>query len=107
VTSGLSAAVPATGANNNYTASGQMTSSIAFVDLTPGGNCNITGLLSGADGQIITITNLSGTFTVTLNALNSGSLSANQFRLAADLTLTQYQHQSFRYSISIGKWIAL
>ena len=102
---GVATAVPASGANNNYNPVGYGIAT-GFLELTPGAICNITGLLAGFNGQIVTITNLSA-FAMTLNALNAGSLAANQFRLPADMILTQNNSQSFKYSTTIGKWIAL
>jgi hypothetical protein len=103
---GVIYAVPAAGANNDYTASNQMGPAVGFVELTPTAICNITGLQAGFDGQIIVITNLSA-FAMTLNALNVGSIAANQFRLPGDLILTQNDSKSFKYSATIGKWVAL
>jgi hypothetical protein len=103
---GVIDAVPASGANNNYNPGADFSASTGFVDLTPTANCNITGLLAGFDGQIVIITNLSA-FVLTLNALNSGSLSANQFRMVGDFALAQNNGQSFKYSATIGKWVAL
>jgi hypothetical protein len=94
------------GAQNNYTVNGQMGPTIGFVDLTPGAACNITGVAAGFNGQIIIVTNLSA-FNLTLNALNSGSLAANQFRMAADFILTQNNGKAFKYSTTIGKWVAM
>lgn len=98
--------VPNAGANNNYTVNGQMGPAVGFVDLTPTAVCNITGLEAGFDGQMVTITNLS-TYAMTLNALNSGSLAANQFRMAADFILTQNNSKSFKYSATLAIWVGL
>jgi hypothetical protein len=100
---GVATAVPATGANNNY-APVTFGATTGFLELTPAGVANITGLVAGFNGQLVTITNLSS-FALTLNALNAGSTAANQFRLPADMILTQNNAQSFRYSTTIGKWI--
>lgn len=105
---GVVAAVPAAGANNNYTAGGFMGPTIGFMDLTPTATCNITGVSATGvtDGQMLTITNLSA-FNLTLNSLNAGSSAANQFRLVADLILTKYDGQTFRYSATDTVWISL
>ena len=103
---GVAAAIPSAGANNDYTASGLMGPSIGFIDLTPTADCNITGLQAGFDGQIVIVTNLSA-FNVTLNALNSGSQSVNQFRMVGDFVLPQNNGKTFKYSVSIGKWVAM
>jgi hypothetical protein len=84
-----------------------MGSTITFIDLTPSGACNITGLIAGFDGQFVTITNLSATISLTLDALNAGSTSTNQFRLVGNLALGQYNSASFRYSATIGHWISV
>jgi hypothetical protein len=75
------------------------------MDLTPTATCNITGVTAGFDGQVLTITNLSA-FVLTLNALNSGSSAANQFRMVSDLNLAQNNGQTFEYSVTIGKWVS-
>jgi hypothetical protein len=103
---GVAAGVPAAGENDNYAIGGLMGALIGFAELTPTANANITGLQAGFNGQIITITNLSA-FTLTLNALNAGSVPANQFRLPKDLDLTQNNSQTFKYSTTIGKWVPL
>jgi hypothetical protein len=103
---GVVNAVPAAGANNNYSAGGLFGAPTGFLDLTPAANCNITGLLAGFDGQIVVITNLSG-FILTLNANNGGSLAANQFRMVADFIIPLNNSKSFKYSSTIGKWVAL
>ena len=94
------------GTQNDYTVAGQMGSSIGFVELTPTTNVILTGLQAGFDGQVVTITNLTGTYTVTLNTLNNGSQAANQFRLPSNLVLAQYVGQTFQYSANIGLWVA-
>jgi hypothetical protein len=72
--------------------------------LTPTAATTITGLVAGYDGQIVIITNLSS-YLLTIKALNSGSLSANQFRIVGDFALQQYNGISFKYSATIGNWI--
>jgi hypothetical protein len=91
------------GASNNYAPPG-FGPSTGFLDLTPFGVSNITGLIAGYDGQYIIITNVGGT-PLTLNALNAGSIGANQFRLPADLILTQNDSQAFKYSAGIQHWV--
>ena len=103
---GVVAGAPTAGANNNYSAGALFGATTGFLDLTLSAPSNLTGLIAGSNGQMVTITNLSA-FNLTLNALNAGSLAANQFRLPADLILTQNNAQSFRYSTTIGKWVAL
>lgn len=96
------------GTVNNYTVNGEFGPTIGFVDLTPTANVLVTGMEAGFDGQIATYTNLAGGgFTVTLGALNGGSLLMNQFRLPANRILNQYNSQSFKYSATIGLWVAL
>jgi hypothetical protein len=97
--------VPAA-ANNDYNVNGQMGAAVGFIDLTPTTICNISGLAAGFDGQIIVITNLSA-FQMTLNSLSSNSQPQNRFRMAADFILTQNNGKSFKYSASIGLWVAL
>lgn len=102
---GVIQGLPAVGANDNYFPTG-FGATTGFLDLTLVGVSNITGLIAGYDGQIVTITNLS-THELTLNALNAGSQVANQFRMPADFILTQNNGKTFKYSATIGKWVAL
>jgi hypothetical protein len=98
---------PAAGAHNDYTVNNQMGPTVGFIELTPTANCNITGLKAGLDGQLVVITNLAAGFSATLNALNAGSQAANQLRMVQDFALIQNDSKSFKYSITIGKWIAI
>ncbi len=103
---GVIYATPAPGENDNFTAGGQMGPAVGFIELSPTANCNITGLQAGFDGQIVVVTNLA-TFLLTLNALNGGSLPANRLRMVADFTLVQNDSKSFKYSATIGAWVAI
>lgn len=102
---GVIVGLPAVGANNNYAPTG-FGAVTGFLDLMLVGVSNITGLLAGYDGQLLIITNLS-TYEVTLNALSGASQAPNQFRMAADFVLTQNNSKTFKYSATIGKWVAL
>jgi hypothetical protein len=103
---GVIYATPAPGENDNFTAGGQMGPAVGFIELSPTANCNITGIKAGFDGQIVVVTNLT-TLLLTLNALNGGSLPANRLRMVADFTLVQNDSKSFKYSATIGAWIAI
>jgi hypothetical protein len=102
---GVVEALPNVGANNDYAPPG-FGATTGFLEVTPVGVTNLTGLLAGYDGQLVTITNLSA-YQLTLNALNSGSQTANQFRMVADAVLDQYNGKSFKYSATIGCWVAI
>ena len=84
-----------------------MGTTIGFIELTPTAATTITGLVAGYDGQLVIITNLSGSYNVTLSALDSRSLFAIQFRIVGNFALQQYNGQGFKYSATIGNWIAL
>lgn len=101
--SGVATDSPA-GTQNDYSVAGTMGPLIGFVDLSPTGACNITGLQAGYDTQFVIVTNLTGNQLI-LNGLNNGSQPANQFRMGNDLILTQNNSQSFEYSLTIGKWV--
>jgi len=92
------------GAQNNF-APPSFGSSTGFIDITASAaNANITGMQSGGDGQIVTLTNV-GANAIVLNSLNSASFGPNQFRMAYDISLVQNNAMSFRYSASIRRWI--
>jgi len=94
------------GTNANYTVAGQMAAGVRFIELSPAAaGCVITGLQAGTNGQDVTITCLTASG-LTLNALDGTSLGANQFRLPANFTLSQYNSQTFKYSTAIGLWVA-
>lgn len=103
--SGVVAAVPATGVNNNYAPTG-FGAICGFLDLTSSGVSNITGLLAGFHGQIVIISNLSAN-NLTLNSLNAGSLAANRFRLPFDTILTQNSSKAFRYNSTVALWVPM
>jgi hypothetical protein len=102
---GYVTAAPAAGANNDYNAGGSLTATTAILDLTPAGNANITGIAAGTNNQSLLITNLSGSYTLTLNALNAGSLAANRIRLPADMILPQYASIKLKYLTSVNLWV--
>jgi hypothetical protein len=95
---------PSAGAHNNYAPTGYGQST-GFLEVTPAANANITGIAAGADGQQLIVTNLSASFTLTLNALNAGSLAANRLRMPGDITLVQNNSIRFVYSAAIGLWV--
>jgi hypothetical protein len=72
----LSTVVLAAGANNNIAPA----TPYGRVDLdSTAGAANVTGLVAGSDGQVITIRNKPGGNDVILNNANAGSAAANQF----------------------------
>jgi len=94
----------AAGTYNNYSPAG-FDGSIGFLDITPSGAVIITGVAAGEDGQYLVITNLSGSQTVTLDSLNSGSLAQNQLRLPGNIVLVQNNGITLRYSKFLGLWV--
>jgi hypothetical protein len=103
---GRQVAVLAAGATNNLALT--VGTNIGFLDLNPtSGASNLTGIAAQYDGQILVVTNIHAANGVTLNALNGGSLAANQFRLPADITILQYSNVTFRYLSAISLWVPL
>lgn len=99
----LLASSPAPGTYNNVAVS----HSVGAYDVnTAAGDVNITGITAGSDGQILTVTN-TGANLLTLMALNGGSIGANQFRFAADLSIPQNDSLTIRYIAAVGKWLKL
>lgn len=62
---------------------------------------NITGLASPSDGRVIVLHNV-GSFTITLKNQDAGSLTANQFRLVADLPLGPGMSATLQYDNTAG-----
>jgi hypothetical protein len=72
----LSTVVLAAGANNNIAPA----TPYGRLDLdSTAGIANVTGIVAGTDGQVITIRNKPGGNDVTLNNTNAGSAAANRF----------------------------
>lgn len=94
---------PTAGPNNDLA----INAGIGFLEITPAGDITLTGMSAGFDGQIVTLSNLHASRLVEIMSLNGGSVPANQFRMAANITLTQYGSVSFRYSVALALWIQL
>jgi hypothetical protein len=70
---------------------------------TSGGNITLTGLAAGGAFQMVLITNI-GANTLVLDSLNGGSLAANQFRSANNLSLAQNDSVIVTYVPVSAKW---
>lgn len=92
---GLQTAAPAAGTFNDVA----LNPGVGFLDVTPTGAALYTGFSGGVDGQILVVSNLAASQTLTLRSLVL-SAAGNQLRLAADLTLLARQSQTFRYTTS-------
>lgn len=103
--SGVVSDAPSAGAHNDYAPTGYGATT-GFIEITPAGVANITGLLAGYHGKIVILSNLSAN-NITLNSLNAGSLAANRFRLPFDLILSQNSSQAFRYNSTVALWIPM
>jgi hypothetical protein len=68
-----------------------LTAGAGFLEVTPTGNATLTNITGAFVGQILTITNLSGAFSLTIQA------GAN-FRMNGDLGLIQNNSASFRWN---------
>jgi hypothetical protein len=90
---GSQAAAPAAG---TFTVA--LTAGAGFLEVTPTGNATLTNVTGAFVGQILTITNLSGAFSLTIQA------GAN-FRMNGDLGLLQNNSASFRWNGTI--WVPL
>lgn len=73
-----------------------LTDGAGFLEVTPSAAATLTNVTGGQNGQLLTISNLSGAFALTIQA------NAN-FRMAGDLSLLQNQSASFRRKGAI--WI--
>jgi len=97
------------GTVNNYNASGNLNAGTRFLDVTTGaGNVVVTGIAAGYDGQTLTVSKAdSGAGTLTLNAMNSGSLAANQLRITGGgiILPSQYANITLRYQGAVSLWI--
>ncbi|MBA4173806.1 MAG: hypothetical protein C0511_14430 [Hyphomicrobium sp.] len=64
---------------------------------------NITGLQGGADGRILTLTNV-GANAITLVDESASSTAANRFALAGNITLAQDQSAVLLYDTTSSRW---
>lgn len=97
------------GTHNDLAPSG-FDASVQFLDLDiSAGNSTVTGLAGGSDGQTVTITPIgsSGTNTLSLTSLDTGSAAANRFRLSTTIILTKFVPQTLRYSSTIALWVPI
>lgn len=96
----------AAGANNNLTPAGfPGTKSFRLILTAPAGNANVTGLLAGTDGQLGMLTSEDAANTITLNALNAGSLPANRFLYAVDIILPPGASKMVCYDGTSALWL--
>lgn len=102
--SGTYLAYTAASGTSNNVAPGGFGTGVGYLDVdTTAGAATFTGLTAGADGQTLVIS-VKGANTLTLNAIDAGSSSGNQFRLDASITLNQYGSLRLRYSTTTGNW---
>lgn len=97
--------VAAAGASNNVNPAG-FGAGVGRVDVdTSAGPASFTGWIAGTDGQQVLV-GITGANPLDINALNAGSLAANQFRENADTTYLQ--NQTFLmvyYAGAVNKWV--
>jgi hypothetical protein len=81
------AANTASGSTNDFNPSG-FGSTVNRLDLDPNaGNSTLTGLIAGVDNQIVLISNVDATNSLTLSNQDAGSAAANRFRASDSFTL--------------------
>jgi len=98
------------GANNNLVpvvaGGGSWPTNVGRLYFTAGsGAANVTGLAAGVDGQWVFSQNVDPANNVTLNSLNAGSISANQFSYVADLILPPGAGALLVYDATFQKWL--
>lgn len=82
-----------------------LTAGVGVLDVTANvAGSTLTGMVAGYDGQEVTISNLHASGLLTLAAM-TGSASANQYRLPADIALLFRMSQTFKYSAALAVWV--
>lgn len=71
---------------------------------TTAGAATFTGLLAGADGQAVLITNTTAN-DLTLAVENAGSAAANRFYGIGDLVMPQFNSQLLIYDATLARWL--
>lgn len=69
------------------------------------GNANWTGLLAGADGQQLFLTNADAVNSLTLSRANGGSVPANQFLYQFDIVLGPGVSKLLCYDATLAQWM--
>jgi hypothetical protein len=101
----LAFASPA-GSSNNVNPAG-FGAGVGLIDVTlAGGDATWTGLLAGANRQMLVIANADALANLTLAALNAGSAAANRFRASGDIVLPPLSAHLFVYYTTPALWIA-
>ncbi len=97
--------VSAAGANNNVTPAAPAIGTINRLKVdTTAGAANFTGLVAGADGQLLWILNV-GANALTLNNQNAGSTAANRFSGVDDFIIPANDSLLIYYDTTIARWI--
>lgn len=97
--------VAAAGANNNVTPSAPTIATINRLKVdTTAGACNFTGLVAGADGQLLWILNI-GANDLTLTNQSAGSTAANRFAGVADITIPANDSAMIYYDSGLTRWV--
>jgi hypothetical protein len=92
----------------NDVAPGSFGSMIGRLEVTLSNITTWTGLTAGADAQLLIVSVVAGAFLLTLSALDSGSMAANQFRASASLTLGLNDSILLcYYAGSVNKWVVI
>ncbi len=108
LTGRLGYASPA-GANNDVTPPvvlpATWLTTFRLVVTLPGGNANWTGLLAGADGQLLFLTNADAANSLQLDPSNAGSAPANQFLYQFSLVLGPGVSKLLCYDATLAKWL--
>lgn len=81
-----------------------LTTSRLIVTLAAG-NANWTGLLAGADGQLLYLTNADAANSLTLNHSNGGSVPANQLLYQFDIVLGPGVSKLLCYDATLAQWM--
>lgn len=88
---------------NNYNPTGLSTGFALMIDGDLADR-NITGLVGGTDGRIITITNIGATNNLVLKNQSGLSTNVNRFLLSADTTLPMNASLALRYDGVAQRW---
>lgn len=77
-----------------------------WIRLNPTGSRNISGIVAGEDGEILKLTNVNGSNTVTLQNENAGSSAANRIitGTGADIVLSTDDNAELIYDATTARW---
>lgn len=106
ILSGRRAYASPAGAQNDVNPGGGFPANIGRLIVTlAAGNASWTGLIAGADGQLLYLTNADAANSLELDVANAGSAAANRFLYQFNLVLGPGVSKLLCYDATLARWL--